>query len=159
MKKSLCLTASLALTALFVFAGNAEASQVQFQQQQEYLAYDLEPYEGGGGGGTIVGGTCASTCGGANTQSACQQGGYVCTNSVGSCWCPTSTPLNSGFTGTIHNFDSTELVTNFDIDNFNTNNQLAQIDSGSGSGTTKKVNGDCPAGTSLSSDKCCCIAN
>ncbi len=147
MKKTLCLTA--VMLSVFAFSGTANARQVEVDFVQQRYATELDAYEGGGGGGTIIGNSCASTCGGASTQSACQAGGYVCTQSSGSCWCPTGTPLGSGTV--INRFDDGNLAIAADIG--------AIVDDGSGSGTTKKVSGNCPEGTSLSSDQCCCIAN
>ena len=142
MKKSLCLIATM--LSVLAFAGTAHAFLEGAQHYQDQL---LLPYEGGGGGGTIIGNSCASTCGGANTQSACQAGGYVCTSS-GGCWCPTSTPLGS-------------IITPGDLGNHQviTNPPSVVQSGGSGSGSTKKVSGDCPAGTTLSGDQCCCITN
>lgn len=163
MKKTLCLTA--VMLSVFAFSGTANALQADVMSSELNTIRNFEYeerliYEGGTGGGTIVGGTCASTCGGANTQSACQAGGYVCTQSSGSCWCPTGTPLGSG---NVINRDlvDNELINRFD--RFDGDIAAADIgsivDGGSGSGTTKKVSGNCPDGTSLSTDKCCCVAN
>lgn len=148
MKKTLCLTA--VMLSVFAFSGTANALQADTAVQSYKVNEEVFTYEGGGGGGTIIGNSCLSTCGGASTQSACQAGGYVCTQSSGSCWCPTGTPLRSGTV--INRFDDGNLVAiEADIG--------AIVDDGSGSGTTKKVSGNCPEGTSLSSDKCCCVAN
>ena len=144
MKKSLCLTA--VMLSVFAFSGTANAVVADMMELQHNYEM-VEALEGGGGGGTIIGNSCASTCGGAKTQSACQQGGYVCTSS-GGCWCPTSTPLGSIITpgGTGNH----QVITN---------PPSVVQGGGSGSGSTKKVSGDCPAGTTLSGDQCCCIAN
>ncbi|MBR1946107.1 MAG: hypothetical protein IJ846_07445 [Alphaproteobacteria bacterium] len=170
MKKTLCLTA--VMLSVFAFSGTANALQADVMsselntirnfEQQQYLIDDVVAYEGGTGGGTIVGNSCASTCGGASTQSACQAGGYVCRSS-GGCWCPTGTPLGSG-TLIDRDLSDTVLVDRLDrLDRFDGDIAAADIgsivDGGSGSGTTKKVSGNCPEGTSLSSDKCCCVAN
>ena len=148
------------MLSVFAFSGTANALQADTLSSavQSYkVNEEVFTYEGGGGGGTIIGNSCASTCGGANTQSACQAGGYVCTQSSGSCWCPTGTPLGSG---TVINRDlvDNELINRFDGD-IAAADIGSIVDGGSGFGTTKKVSGNCPEGTSLSGDKCCCVAN
>jgi len=156
MKKTLCLTA--VMLSVFAFSGTANAVVADMMELQHNYEM-VEALEGGGGGGTIIGNSCASTCGGASTQSACQAGGYVCTSS-GGCWCPTGTPLGSG---TLIDRDLSDTVLVDRFDRFDGDIAAADIgsivDGGSGSGTTKKVSGNCPEGTSLSSDKCCCVAN
>jgi len=64
------------------------------------------------GTGTVIGNSCASTCGGYNTQSDCNShisSGYHC-EQQGSCWCPRAGSTgNNNFSGTTTNSGTANL--------------------------------------------------